>query len=110
RRLMRGGHEIVGFDHNAAAVAALDAEGAAVAGSLQELAATLQAPRIFWVMLPAGAPTESTIEALIALAAPGDILIDGGNSFYKDDIRRAKACAMKDLHYMDVGTSGGVWG
>lgn len=110
RRLMRGGHQIVGFDHDKAAVAELAAEGAAVAGSLEELAATLTAPRIFWIMLPAGAPTESTIEALTALAAPGDILIDGGNTFYKDDIRRAKVCATRGLHYVDVGTSGGVWG
>jgi 6-phosphogluconate dehydrogenase len=110
RRLIRGGHEIVGFDRNAVAVAALNAEGVTVAESLDELAARLEEPRIFWVMLPAGAATESTIEALIPLAAPGDIIIDGGNSFYKDDIRRAKVCAMKSLHYVDVGTSGGVWG
>ena len=110
RRLIRGGHEIVGFDRNAVAVAALSAEGVTVAESLDELAARLEEPRIFWVMLPAGAATESTIEALIPLAAPGDIIIDGGNSFYKDDIRRAKVCAMKSLHYVDVGTSGGVWG
>lgn len=110
RRLMRGGHEVVAFDHNAMAAATLGDEGAAVAKSLNDLAATLKEPRIFWVMLPAGIPTESTIEALIPLAAPGDIIIDGGNSFYKDDIRRAKACAVKGLHYVDVGTSGGVWG
>ena len=110
RRLIRGGHEIVGFDRNAVAVAALSAEGVTVAESLDELAARLEEPRIFWVMLPAGPVTESTIEALIPLAAPGDIIIDGGNSFYKDDIRRAKLCAMKSLHYVDVGTSGGVWG
>ena len=110
RRLMRDGHEVVGFDHDPAAVAEIGADGATITGSLEELAASLRAPRIFWIMLPAGSPTESTIEALIRLAAPGDILIDGGNTFYKDDIRRAKVCAMKNLHYMDVGTSGGVWG
>ena len=110
RRLMRGGHQIVGFDRNAAAVAALSTEGATAAESLEELVAKIETPRIFWVMLPAGPPTEITIEGLISLAAPGDIIIDGGNSFYKDDIRRAKVCAMKNLHYVDVGTSGGVWG
>ena len=110
RRLMRGGHEIVAFDRNAPAVAKLAAEGAIAAASLEEVADKLESPRIFWVMLPAGPPTESTIEMLMSLAAPGDIIIDGGNSFYKDDIRRAKLCAMKGLHYVDVGTSGGVWG
>lgn len=110
RRLMRGGHDVVGFDHNAAAMRTLADEGIAVTGTLDELAARLLEPRIFWIMLPAGVVTESTIEALMPLAAPGDIIIDGGNSFYKDDIRRAKACALKTLHYVDVGTSGGVWG
>jgi 6-phosphogluconate dehydrogenase len=110
RRLMRGGHEIVGFDHDATAMPALNAVGLTVTRSLEDLAARLEAPRVFWVMLPAGAATESTINALITLAAPGDIIVDGGNSFYKDDIRRAKSCAMKSLHYVDVGTSGGVWG
>ncbi len=110
RRLMRGGHEIVAFDRNAPAVAKLAAEGAIAAASLEEVADKLESPRIFWVMLPAGPPTEHTIETLMGLASPGDIIIDGGNSFYKDDIRRAKLCAMKGLHYVDVGTSGGVWG
>jgi 6-phosphogluconate dehydrogenase len=111
RRLMRGGHEIIGFDRNEKFVADLAGEGAIPAASLEELAGKFDgAPRIFWVMLPAGAPTESTIEAIIKLSSPGDIIIDGGNSFYKDDIRRAKSCGMKDLHYVDVGTSGGVWG
>jgi len=110
RRLMRGGHEIVAFDRDAQAVAELAGEGAVAADSLEDVAAKFAGQRIFWVMLPAGGPTESTIEALVALAAPGDIIIDGGNSFYKDDIRRAKSCAMQELHYVDVGTSGGVWG
>jgi len=79
-------------------------------GSLEELAGKLDSPRVFWVMLPAGAPTESTIEALTGLCSPGDIIIDGGNTFYKDDIRRSKALAEKGLKYVDVGTSGGVWG
>ncbi|MFO7704621.1 MAG: decarboxylating 6-phosphogluconate dehydrogenase [Halopseudomonas sp.] len=110
RRLIRGGHEIVGFDANTTVLATLAGEGVTPAPSLEELVSRMQAPRVFWVMLPAGLPTESTIKALIALASPGDIIIDGGNSFYKDDIRRAKACAAIDLHYVDVGTSGGVWG
>src|ERR1700712_2070314 len=111
RRLMRGGHEIVAFDFNEKAVADLAGEGAIPASSLEDLAGKFDGqPRIFWVMLPAGDPTESTIETIMALSSPGDIIIDGGNSFYKDDIRRAKSCGMKDLHYVDVGTSGGVWG
>ena len=110
RRLMRGGHEIVAFDRNAPAVERLTREGASAAASLEEVVDQLESPRIFWVMLPAGLPTDSTIEALMDLAVRGDIIIDGGNSFYKDDIRRAKQCAMKGLHYVDVGTSGGVWG
>ncbi|QAY76286.1 phosphogluconate dehydrogenase (NAD(+)-dependent, decarboxylating) [Sphingosinicella sp. BN140058] len=110
RRLMKHSHEIVAYDHSAEAVQALAAEGAAAAASLEDVAGKLSGPRIFWVMLPAGDPTEQTIETLIGLASPGDIVIDGGNSFFKDDIRRAKACAEKGLHYVDVGTSGGVWG
>ncbi len=110
RRLMRGGHEIVGFDRDAKVVDALVADGATAAHSLEEAAKALQAPRVFWVMLPAGDPTEQTIDALIKLGQPGDIIVDGGNSFYKDDIRRAKSCHMQGLNYVDVGTSGGVWG
>jgi len=110
RRLMRGGHEVVGFDRDAAGVAALAADGAAGAASLEELAAKLEAPRIFWVMVPAGAPTEETVAALSGLASPGDVIIDGGNSFFKDDVRRHRECAAKGVHYIDVGTSGGVWG
>jgi 6-phosphogluconate dehydrogenase len=110
RRLMRGGHEIVAYDRNAEAVQGLAGEGATGASSLEDVAAKMPGPRIFWVMLPAGAPTESTIEALAGLAEPGDIIIDGGNTFYKDDVRRALALKEKQLHYVDVGTSGGVWG
>ena len=110
RRLMKGGHAVVAFDRDAKAVETLAGEGAVAAHSLEEVVAALTGPRIFWVMLPAGDPTEQTVEALIGLAQPGDIVIDGGNTFYKDDIRRAKSCQMKGLHYVDVGTSGGVWG
>ena len=110
RRLMRDGHEIVAFDRNQPAIAAMVGEGATAASSLEDAATKLEGPRIFWVMLPAGDPTESTVKALLALASPGDVIIDGGNSFYKDDIRRAKACREKEVVYVDVGTSGGVWG
>ena len=86
------------------------ADGAVAAASIEELAGKLEDRRIFWVMLPAGAITEDMIQQLLGLARAGDIIIDGGNSFYKDDIRRAKACAAKQVSYVDVGTSGGVWG
>jgi 6-phosphogluconate dehydrogenase len=110
RRLMLANHRIIAFDRDDDAVGALAKEGATAAGSLEEVASHLDDRKIFWVMLPAGEPTETTIEKLIALCTPGDIIIDGGNSFYKDDIRRAQTCAAQGLHYVDVGTSGGVWG
>ena len=110
RRLMRGGHEIVAFDRDAAAIATLASEGATGAISLEEVVANLGAPRIFWVMLPAGVATQSAVDELMELAEPGDIIIDGGNSFYKDDIKRGATAREKQLHYVDVGTSGGVWG
>jgi 6-phosphogluconate dehydrogenase len=110
RRLMLGGHEIVAFDRDAKAIDTLVKDGAVGASSVQDVVAKLEGKRIFWVMLPAGEPTQSMVDSLLALAGPGDIVIDGGNSFYKDDIRRAKACAEKQVTYVDVGTSGGVWG
>ncbi|WP_213980980.1 phosphogluconate dehydrogenase (NAD(+)-dependent, decarboxylating) [Sphingomonas sp. dw_22] len=110
RRLMLGQHEIVAFDRDPAAIAALVEDGAAAAASLEDIVAKLAAPRIFWVMLPAGAPTEDTVNRLMELSDPGDIIIDGGNSFYKDDVRRAAAARERQFHYVDVGTSGGVWG
>jgi 6-phosphogluconate dehydrogenase len=110
RRLMRGGHQIVAFDRNQASVDQLAAEGATAASSLEDVVAKLASPKIVWVMLPAGAPTEDTVQALIRSLGDGDIIIDGGNSFYRDDIRRSKDCAAKGIHYVDVGTSGGVWG
>ncbi len=110
RRLMRGGHEVVAWDRGAPAIAAVAADGATAAASIEDMADKLAAPRIFWVMLPAGEPTEQTVAAIGEIAAPGDIVIDGGNSFYKDDIRRAKALATRGIDYVDVGTSGGVWG
>jgi 6-phosphogluconate dehydrogenase len=110
RRLMRGGHETVVYDRAPEAVKEIVADGAIGAGSLEDMASKLSGPRIFWVMLPAGDPTESTIKTLTGLCQAGDIIIDGGNTFYKDDIRRAKKLAEKGLKYIDVGTSGGVWG
>ena len=110
RRLMKAGHEVVAYDRSAEAVQALAKDGAEAASSLDEARGKLGSPAIWWVMLPAGAPTEDTIAAIGDGARDGDIVIDGGNSFYKDDIRRAKALAEKGVHYVDVGTSGGVWG
>lgn len=110
RRLMRNGHHTVVYDRNAQAVQALEPEGAKGAHSLEDLVANLERPRAVWVMLPAGAPTEDTINELAGLLEPDDVIIDGGNTFYKDDARRAKALLEKRLHYVDVGTSGGVWG
>ncbi|MEG6507354.1 decarboxylating 6-phosphogluconate dehydrogenase [Methyloligella sp. 2.7D] len=110
RRLLREGHEAVAFDQNADAVAALEGEGATGANSLEDLVAKLEAPRIAWVMLPAGEITQAAVQRLGELMQPGDVIIDGGNSFYKDDIARAAALAEKGIHYLDVGTSGGVWG
>jgi len=109
RRLMRAGHACVVFDRSAAAVAALAAEGAAGASSLADLARQLAEPRAVWLMVPA-AGVDATLADLAPLLARGDTVIDGGNSYYVDDIRRAKLLAARGLHYVDVGTSGGVWG
>ncbi len=110
RRLMRDGHKTVVYDRDSAAVGKVAVDGAAGADNLKALVAKLAKPRAVWVMLPAGHPTEDTIQVLAGLLDPDDVIIDGGNSFYKDDIRRAKGLAEKKLHYVDVGTSGGVWG
>ncbi|KQQ62589.1 6-phosphogluconate dehydrogenase [Pseudomonas sp. Leaf127] len=110
RRLMQSGHTTVVYDRDEASRTTLATEGATAVTDLAGLVAAMQAPRAVWVMLPAGEPTEQTIEALSQLLEPDDVIIDGGNTFYKDDIRRAQALALKDLHYVDVGTSGGVWG
>ena len=110
RRLMNAGHEIVAYDRSADAVQALAKDGAEAASSLDDMRGKLGSPAIWWVMLPAGAPTEDTIAAIGEGARDGDIVIDGGNTFYKDDIRRSKRLAEKGGHYVDVGTSGGVWG
>jgi 6-phosphogluconate dehydrogenase len=109
-RLMRGGHQCVVFDVNADAVKALAADGAKGAASLEDLVKQLSAPRAVWVMLPAGKITEDTVTKLGVLLSPGDVIIDGGNTYYRDDIRRAKALALNGVTYHDVGVSGGVWG
>jgi 6-phosphogluconate dehydrogenase len=111
RRLIKGGHRVVGTDRVPDAVQKLAAEvGLIPVNSLLEMVAALPAPRAVWVMVPAGAPTEAVITELAELLSPGDTIIDGGNTFYKDDIRRAAALEPKGIHYIDVGTSGGVWG
>ncbi|SMF96743.1 6-phosphogluconate dehydrogenase [Methylomagnum ishizawai] len=109
RRLMKGGHDCVVFDASPDAVQALAAEGATGADSLQAFVAALQPPRAVWVMVPAGV-VDGMVAEVKALLEPGDILIDGGNSYYIDDIRRAEELARDGLRYLDVGTSGGVWG
>jgi 6-phosphogluconate dehydrogenase len=111
RRLMKAGHTCVVYDADPKAVATLAAVGATPATSLSDLVAKLdQTPRAAWVMLPAGKITEDTVATVAAMMRPDDILIDGGNSYYKDDIRRARELATAGIRYMDVGTSGGVWG
>jgi 6-phosphogluconate dehydrogenase len=111
RRLMKAGHSCVVFDVNAAAGEALARDGARAAHSLADMVKAFETkPRAVWLMLPAGKVTEDAVTQFAALLEPGDILIDGGNSFYKDDIRRAKALAGKGIRYIDCGTSGGVWG
>ena len=109
-RLSRGGHHIAAFDRSAEAVAKAETVGARGAASLEALVRALAAPRAVWVMVPAGEATESTVNALAGLLAPGDTIIDGGNSNFHDDVRRAKALAPKQIHYVDAGTSGGIWG
>jgi 6-phosphogluconate dehydrogenase len=110
RRLMEGGHEVVAFDRDPAAVTEVAKHGALPASSIAELAAVLPSPAIYWVMLPAGTVTENVIEEIAGLAKAGDIIVDGGNSFWKDDVRRARKLADRGLFYLDVGVSGGVWG
>jgi 6-phosphogluconate dehydrogenase len=110
RRLLRGGHSCVVFDLSADNVHRLASEGATGATSLDEFARTLTRPRAAWVMVPAGNPTEQTVMALADRMQAGDIIIDGGNSYFKDDVRRAKTLKERGILYVDVGTSGGIWG
>ncbi len=110
RRLIGGGHGCVVFDHDPDSVAKLTREGAAGANTLAELVLTLKKPRVVWIMLPAGEPTTGTIIQLGSLLESGDIVVDGGNSYYKDDAARTTLLAEKGIGYVDVGTSGGIWG
>ena len=110
RRLMRDGHRCVGYDVSADAVKALEADGATGAVSLEDFASRLEKPRAAWVMVPAGEITDQTIDSLAAALEPGDTIIDGGNTYYRDDLLHAAALKEKGIHHIDVGTSGGVWG
>jgi 6-phosphogluconate dehydrogenase len=110
RRLIKNGHEVVVYDHDAKAVAALSRDGAKGANGLDKLVQQLRPPRAVWVMLPAGKITDDVIGELAKLLAAGDIVLDGGNTFWRDDIRRAKMLKERNIHHVDVGTSGGVWG
>jgi len=110
RRLMRGGHEVAVTDLSAENVKKIASEGAIGSASLDDFVSKLGKPRVAWLMVPAGGPTEQTVQALAPRMQAGDILIDGGNSYFKDDVRRSKQLKEKGIHYVDVGTSGGVWG
>ncbi len=110
RRLMRGGHDCVVHDLDPEAVRALESEGAKGAGSIAELVAALEPPRAVWLMVPAGEATEATLAAVAEVLDPGDLVVDGGNGYFKDDVRRAAEMAQSGIDYMDAGTSGGVWG
>ena len=110
QRLLRGGHKVIGYDPADAARAALEQNGAATAASLEQLVAKLNAPRVIWLMVPAGAITDSTITSLTPMLTAGDTLIDGGNSNFHDTQRRAAAVAPHKINYVDSGTSGGIWG
>jgi 6-phosphogluconate dehydrogenase len=110
KRLMRGGHKVVVSDLNPANVQQMAGEGAIGSASMDDMVTKLVAPRVVWLMIPAGDPTEKTVEALAEKLQRGDIIIDGGNSYFKDDVRRAKMLAPRGIEYVDVGTSGGVWG
>jgi len=110
QRLMRGGHKVVGYDPAEAARAVLEKNGAQTAASLEQMVAKLSAPRTIWLMVPAGQITDSTITNLVPLLAPGDTIIDGGNSNYRDTQRRAAMVAQRKIQYVDSGTSGGIWG
>ena len=109
-RLLQDGHRVVAFDLNEPAILAAEKGGAEGARTLEEVVSSLETPRSVWVMVPAGTPTESTVMTLAELLSPGDIIIDGGNSNYKDTVRRAEALKEKGIYFVDVGTSGGVWG
>jgi 6-phosphogluconate dehydrogenase len=110
RRLLRAKHQVVVYDRSAEAIKAMEKEGASGSTTLEDFVGKLHAPRAVWIMVPAGAPTEETVLQLGKLLPAGSTIIDGGNSFFKDDVRRSRALADKQIAYLDVGTSGGVWG
>ncbi len=110
RRLLKGGHRIVGYAPDPDSVNKAEAEGAVGAVSVEDLVGKLDAPRAVWIMVPAGDPTEETVQALAGILVAGDVVIDGGNSNYRDSIRRAEALREDGIHFLDVGTSGGIWG
>ncbi len=110
RRLLRANHEVVGFDLSPEAVAELARDGAIGAASIEDAIAQLTAPRVVWLMLPAGRPTQDTIDHVSALLDPGDVIIDGGNSRYTDAVGRAAALVLRGIHFLDAGVSGGIWG
>ncbi len=110
RRMVRGGHQLVVSDLSPDAVKQLAGEGAVGSSSLENLVGKLKAPRAVWIMVPAGGPTENAVQSLLQHMRPGDVIIDGGNSNFKDDVRRSRICKSKGVDYVDVGTSGGVWG
>ena len=110
QRLLQGGHQVVAYDRSAEVTQGVEKKGAKGAGSLEELVNKLDAPRSVWIMVPSGKPTEETIRSVAALLKEGDTVIDGGNSYYKEDPPRAEELRKKGLHYLDAGTSGGIWG
>jgi 6-phosphogluconate dehydrogenase len=110
QRLLQGGHQVSVYDRSPDAVKALAGKGASGAASLEDLGQKLKAPRVFWLMIPAGAPVDDTIQRLQDTVSPGDVIIDGGNSNYKDSIRRAEDLRTKQIEFLDVGVSGGIWG
>lgn len=110
QRLLQGGHQVAVFDRSPDAIQAIASKGATPTTSLEDLGQKLKGPRVFWMMIPQGAPIDDTIQRLQGVASPGDVIIDGGNSHYKDSIRRADDLRTKQIEFLDVGTSGGVWG
>lgn len=109
-RLLQGGHQVVVFDRSVDAIGALAGKGATPASSLEDLGQKLKAPRIFWLMIPAGPPVDDTIQRLSGVLSPGDVIVDGGNSNYKDSMRRAETLRSQQVEFLDCGVSGGIWG
>lgn len=109
-RLLQGGHQVVVFDRSVDAIGALAGKGATPASSLEDLGQKLKAPRIFWLMIPAGQPVDDTIQRLSGVLSPGDVIVDGGNSNYKDSMRRAETLRSQQVEFLDCGVSGGIWG